>query len=225
MTDHPGEWHAVDAWISELLLPDDPALEAALVASAEAGLPSIAVSAPQGQLLAILAASVGARRILEIGCLGGYSAIWMARALPTDGILLSLELDEKNAEVARKNIANAGLAKRVEVRVGAAADSMRSMIAKGEEPFDLIFIDADKGGYPEYLTLAMQLVRTGSLIIGDNATQRGAVVDSTSHGTDVVAIRRFTELLGADPRLEATIIQTVGTKGLDGLAIARVTRT
>ncbi len=216
-------WSAVDRYITDLLIGPDTALDAALAASDAAGLPAIAVSPPQGKLLHLLARAMSARRILEIGTLGGYSTIWLARALPADGRLLTLEFEPKHAEVARANIANAGLGAMVEVRVGAASDSLDRMIAGGEAPFDLIFIDADKVGYPAYLERSLQLSRLGTMIIADNVVRDGRVADATCDDAAVQAVRVYHDMLAAEPRLSATTVQTVGSKGYDGLAIALVT--
>ena len=214
-------WTAVDDTIENLFLPDDPALSAALADSAAAGLPEIAVSPAQGKLLTVLARAVGARRILEIGTLGGYSAICLARALPADGRLVTLELNPLHAGVARANIARAGLAERVEVRVGPAAESLAHLAAEGVEPFDLIFIDADKLSYVAYLEGSLPLARPGALLIADNVVRQGRILDP---GDDANAqgAARFNERLAADPRLSAVVLQTVGRKGYDGLAIAVV---
>jgi predicted O-methyltransferase YrrM len=215
-------WKAVDSYFNDLLLSPDPALSAALQASATAGLPQINVSPSQGKLLQLLAQVQGARSILEIGTLGGYSTIWLARALPRDGRLISLEADSKHVEVARANIARAGLADMVEVRVGRALDTLPQLVAENRGPFDLIFIDADKPGYRDYLGWALKLSRRGSLIIADNVVRNGEVVDSASADPGVVGVRRFIDLLAAEPRVSATVIQTVGSKGYDGFAMALV---
>jgi predicted O-methyltransferase YrrM len=215
-------WSRVDQYVAGLLAPSDPVLDAALEASAEAGLPAIAVSPAQGQLLALLVHALGARRVLELGTLGGYSTIWMGRALPLGGRLVTLELDPAHAAVATANLARAGLAEVVRVRVGPASDSLRKMAALGEAPFDFVFIDADKEGYPEYLGLVLPLVRTGSLIIADNVVREGAVADAGSTDPNVQAVRRYLELVAAHPRLSATVLQTVGSKGYDGMALAVV---
>jgi len=217
-------WDRVDRYLSELLIPDDPVLDAALRASAEANLPEIQVSPPQGKLLELLARIRGTRRILEIGTLGGYSTIWLARALPPDGRLVSLELNPRHAAVARANLARAGLDRSVEIRDGPAADSLARLVAEGAEPFDLIFIDADKVGYPEYLGWALRLSRRGTVIVADNVVRNGAVADAASADPNVQAIRRFHEMLARESRLSATAIQTVGSKGYDGFALAFVTR-
>ncbi len=215
-------WTQVDTYIESLFLGDDPALEAALADSALAGLPTIAVSPAQGKLLMLLARAAGARRILEIGTLGGYSAIWLARALPKDGRLVTLELNPKHADVARANVARAGLADRVEVRVGPAAQSLRQLAAEGVGPFDCIFIDADKPGYVAYLELALPLARPGALIVADNVVRDGRVTDPTLDDPNVTGAQRFNEALAAESRVDAVLLQTVGSKGYDGFAIALV---
>jgi predicted O-methyltransferase YrrM len=211
-------WTAVDRYITDLLVPADAALEETLRASAEAGLPPIAVSATQGKLLMLLAQALGARRILEIGTLGGYSSIWLARGLADGGRLITLEADPKHADVARLNVARAGLSDVVELRLGRALETLPGV----EGPFDLIFIDADKVSYPEYFSWAVKLSRAGSLIIADNVVRKGAVIDAESGDANVQGVRRFNELMAADQRVSATAIQTVGSKGYDGFAIARV---
>jgi predicted O-methyltransferase YrrM len=216
------KWTAVDRYISEALIPADPALEAALAASDKAGLPAIAVTPNQGKLLMILAQAVGARKILEMGSLGGYSTIWLARGLPADGRLITLEFDPKHAEVARANVAGAGLADKVEIRVGKALDTLPEIAAEGAGPFDLIFIDADKGNYPGYLEWAVRLSRPGSLIIGDNVVRDGKVIDPNDPDENIQGVRRMNEIIAAEPRLCATAIQTVGSKGYDGFMIAIV---
>jgi predicted O-methyltransferase YrrM len=216
-------WTAVDSYISDLLVRPDEALETALEGSEAAGLPAIQVAANQGKLLHLLARLQGARSILEVGTLGGYSTIWLARALPPGGRLITLELEPRHAEVARANIARAGLAERVEVRVGPASESLPRLTQEGVEPFDLVFIDADKEGYPDYLGWALRLTRPGSLIVADNVVRGGALIDPDSSDPRVQAVRRFIELVAAEPRLDATVIQTVGSKGYDGLAFALVT--
>ncbi len=216
-------WTAVDSYISDLLVRPDQALDAALEGSDAARLPAIQVAANQGKLLHLLARLQGARSILEIGTLGGYSAIWLARALPADGRLTTLELDPRHAEVARANIARAGLAERVDIRVGPASETLARLASQGAGPFDLVFIDADKEGYPDYLGWALRLTRPGSLIVADNVVRDGAVIDPASDDPRVQAVRRFLEVLAAEPRLDATVIQTVGSKGYDGLAFALVT--
>ena len=216
------KWTAVDRYISDTLIPADPVLEAALTASNKAGLPPIAVAPNQGKWLMILAQAIGARSILEMGSLGGYSTIWLARALPADGRLITLEFDPKHAEVARANIARAGHGDKVEVRLGAALDTLPQLAAEGLGPFDLIFIDADKGNYPGYLELAVKLSRPGTLIIGDNVVRDGKVIDADDPDPSVQGVRRMNEIIAADHRLAATAIQTVGSKGYDGFMIAIV---
>ncbi len=216
-------WTAVDSYITGLLHAPDPALDAALADSEAAGLPSIAVTPPQGKLLTLLALGVKARNILEIGTLGGYSTICLARALPPGGGLITLEYEPKHATVARANIARAGLADVVEVRVGRAQDILPKLAAEGRGPFDMIFIDADKPGYSEYLAWAVKLSRRGTLIIADNVVRDGEVIDPNSDDAMVQGIRRFYEALAAESRVSATTIQTVGAKGYDGFTIAVVT--
>jgi predicted O-methyltransferase YrrM len=214
-------WTAVDDYIGDSLLPGDPALDAALAASKAAGLPEINVAPNQGKLLMLLAQAIGARRILEIGTLGGYSTIWLARGLAPDGRLITLEANEDYAKVARANIERVGLGGKVEVRVGRAQDTLPSLAEKG--PFDLIFIDADKPGTPGYFQWAVRLARPGSLIVVDNVVREGAILDATGEDQNVQAMRRFFELAATDPRVSGTAIQTVGAKGHDGLAILLVT--
>lgn len=216
-------WIAVDEYLTDRLVEDDPALAASLKDSAKAGLPPINVSPNQGKFLMLLALAIGARRILEIGTLGGYSAIWLARALPADGRLLSLEADPAYAELARANLARAGLAEKVEVRVGRAQDTLPELIAEGAAPFDLIFIDADKPSTPDYYQWSVELARRGSLIVVDNVVREGRVIDAKSDSPHIQGLRRFFDLAAADSRVSGTAIQTVGAKGHDGLAILRVT--
>jgi predicted O-methyltransferase YrrM len=215
-------WAAVDRYITDLLLPPDAAMEAAIRESVAAGLPPINVTPNQGKLLHLLARLQGARNILEIGTLGGYSTIWLGRALPPEGRLITLEIEPKHAKVARANIARAGLANAVEVRLGRALDTLPRLASEGRESFDLIFIDADKQSTPEYFTWAMRLSRRGSLIVVDNVVRDGAVIDASSKDPSVQGVRRFNELLASEPRLIATEIQTVGSKGYDGFAFALV---
>ncbi|MDM9383978.1 O-methyltransferase [Chlorogloeopsis sp. ULAP01] len=217
------QWTEVDHYITDLLVPPDPVLDAMLQASDAAGLPPHNVSPNQGKLLMLLALIQRAHTILEIGTLGGYSTIWLARALPADGRLITLESNPKHAEVARDNIARAGLAHLVEVRVGRAIDTLPQLATEGQHPFDLIFIDADKPSNPEYFVWALKLSRQGSLIIADNVVRNGVVIEANSDDPSVKGVRRFHELLAAEPRVSATAIQTVGSKGYDGFAIAFVT--
>lgn len=215
-------WAAVDEYIDDLFIGADAALEGALAASAAAGLPHIQVSASQGKLLEILARARGASAILEIGTLGGFSAIWMARALPSGGRLITLEIDPKHAEVARANLEAAGVADKVDVRLGPALDSLAAIENEGGGPFDVIFIDADKVGYPAYLEWSLRLSHPGTLIIADNIVRGGEVANAESTDASVMAVRRYNEMLAADPRVSATVIQVVGVKGYDGLAFAIV---
>ena len=212
-------WNAVDRYFEDTLLGRDDALEHALAASAAAGLPAIQVSPTQGKLLHELARMVGARRILEVGTLGGYSAIWLARALPSDGRLVTLEIDPKHAEIARRNLAHAGLDRIAEVRVGAALDSLASM--RGET-FDFAFIDADKPNNANYFRAAVELVCAGGAIVVDNVVRRGAVADAASTDPNVRGVRDLVAAVAADPRVTATAIQTVGAKGYDGFLLAIV---
>jgi predicted O-methyltransferase YrrM len=221
-------WTAVDRYIGDRLLAEDPVLDAALAASDAAGLPAIAITPNQGKLLGLLARIHGARSILELGTLGAYSTIWLARSLPAGGRLVTLEANPHYADVARANIANAGLAETVQLRVGPALQTLPELAAEGAGPFDLIFIDADKQNYPGYLEWSLKLSRPGSLIIGDNVVRAGAILDPNatdpSIGNEGIrAVRRFYDLLAAEPRVSATAIQTVGAKGHDGFALALVT--
>ena len=216
-------WTSVDQYLSGLLAPHDDALASALESSTQAGLPEIQVSTVQGKLLHILARSVRAKRLLEIGTLGGYSTIWLARALPPDGKLLSLEADPKHADVARANVARAGLSKVVDIRLGRALETLPGIAKENAGPFDLIFIDADKPSIPEYFAWSLKLACEGSLILVDNVVREGKVTDPKSDDANVQGVRRFFDLLAAEKRVTATTIQTVGTKGYDGLAIALVT--
>lgn len=215
------QWAAIDDYIIGLF-PSDPTLDAVLHATRDAGMPQINVSPVQARLLHVLALACNARKILEIGTLAGYSAISMARALPADGRLITLEFDPKHADVARANIARAGLADQVEVRLGAALDTLPQLAAEGAGPFDLIFIDADKVNLTAYFDWSVRLARPGSLIVVDNVIRRGDVLDVASDDAGLQGVRRFNEALAADPRVTATILQTVGSKGHDGLALAVV---
>ena len=215
-------WTAVDRYVDDLLVGHDAALEAALQASAQAGLPAINVAPSQGKLLNLLARVLGARAILEIGTLGGYSTIWLARALPADGRLVTLEIDATHAEVARASIAHAGLSQRVQLRLGPALDTLAQLAAERAGPFDLSFIDADKPNIPAYFKWALQLSRPGSLIVVDNVVRDGAVIEAASLDASVQGVRRLNELMASEPRVSATTIQTVGAKGYDGFALALV---
>lgn len=217
------QWTNVDEYLGALLLPDDGALEDALASSAEAGLPPISVAPNQGKLLELLAKVQGSRRILEIGTLGGYSTIWLARALPEDGNLVTLELEARHAEVARKNIDRAGLGALVDIRVGPAAQSLQALIDAGTEAFDFIFIDADKESYPKYLELSLRLSRTGTVIVADNVIRDGEVANSMSTDERVQGTRAFLAMAAANTNIEGTAIQTVGSKGYDGFALLVVT--
>lgn len=218
----PDLWSAVDAYIGAAVLGPDPVLDAVLSASTAAGLPQIAVSPPQGALLHLLARVHGGRRVLEIGTLGGYSAIWLARALPADGQLVTIEADPRHAEVASANLAHAGLDVVVDVRVGQALDVLPRIAAEGQGAFDLVFIDADKPSNPDYFAWALRLTRPGSLIVVDNVVRDGAVADASSDDEGVHGSRRVLEMIGAEPTVTGTAVQTVGVKGYDGFAIALV---
>jgi predicted O-methyltransferase YrrM len=213
----------VDRYLSSLLAPHDPALEAALTSSHAAGLPEIQVSPTQGKLLHILAKLQNARAILEIGTLGGYSAIWFARALAAGGKLVTLEFDPKHAEVARANVARAGLADRVDIRIGAALETLPKIAAAKEGPFDLVFIDADKENNPHYFAWALKLTRPGSLIIIDNVVRSGTVLDAASADAAIQGTRKALDMMASEPRVIATALQTINLKGHDGFAIALVT--
>ncbi|MEU1230580.1 O-methyltransferase [Streptomyces sp. NPDC005828] len=217
------QWTAVDHYFTETIAPADEALTAALADSTAAGLPEIAVAPNQGKLLHLLASVQGARNVLEIGTLGGYSTIWLARALPADGRLITLEYSPAHADVARANIARAGLDKIVEVRTGAALDTLPQLETEGAGPFDLVFIDADKINNARYVAWALKLSRPGTVIVVDNVVREGRV--ATPHPDDpaITGTREMFDLIAAEPRLDATALQTVGTKGYDGLLLARVT--
>ena len=217
------QWSQVDEYIVRSLVPSDAALDAALSASTEAGLPAINVAPNQGKFLALLASIQGARNILEIGTLGGYSTIWLARTLPAGGRLVTLELDPKHAEVARQNLARAGVGEQVSVRVGRAVDTLAALAKEGGAAFDFVFIDADKQSIPEYFQWALKLTRAGSVIVVDNVVRKGAVIDAGSADPNVQGVRRFNELLSKTPGVSATAIQTVGSKGYDGFSLIRVT--
>ena len=212
----------VDAWIADRLIGDDPALDEALARNAAEGLPAIDVSPAQGKLLHILARSIGAWRILEVGTLGGYSTIWLARALPDHGVLVTLEIDPHHAEVARANLDAAGVGDKVEIRFGPAVEMLTRMEAEGEGPFDLVFIDADKPNNVAYLKAALAIARPGSLIIVDNVVREGRVTDASSTDAAILGTRALFDVIAAEPRLTATAIQTVGAKGWDGFMIAVV---
>lgn len=215
-------WASVDDYIVEALFDAAPALDAVLAANHDHGLPAIDVSPAQGKLLSLLARMQGAKKVLEIGTLGGYSTIWMARALPVDGKVVTLELDPHHASVARSNFERAGVSDRVELRVGPALQSLAALAAENAGPFDFIFIDADKPNNPHYLSWAMRLSRPGTVIVCDNVIRDGAVVNEDGRDANVEGARAAFSFIGGDKRLEGTAIQTVGAKGYDGFAIAIV---
>ncbi len=215
------KWTAVDRYITDHLVPSDGALDAALAASAANGLPTINVAPNQGKLLHILARSISAKRILEVGTLGGYSTIWLARALAPGGKLITLEYEPKHADVARANIERAGLAHLVEIRLGKAIDTLPRIAAEGGAPFDFIFIDADKPGNADYFAWAVKMSRAGSVIVVDNVVRKGGVIDAAGDA-NVQGARRLIEAMANEPRVTATAVQTVGSKGHDGFAIAIV---
>jgi predicted O-methyltransferase YrrM len=215
-------WTEVDEYFGDHLLKSDAALDAILAANRKAGLPPIDVTPLQGKFLELLVRMSSARRVLEIGMLGGYSTAWMARALPSDGRVISLELEQRHADIARKNLESVNLSDRVEIRVGRAADSLQKLVVEKAAPFDLIFIDADKAGYPDYLDWSLKLSRPGTVIVADNVVREGAVIDPKSADPNVQGVRRFTEKLAAEPRLTATALQTVSSKKHDGLILATV---
>ncbi|HWF64076.1 MAG TPA: O-methyltransferase [Rhizomicrobium sp.] len=215
-------WDAVDDYYAKAFGASDPLMKKVLAASRKAGLPDIQVSPLQGRFLMLLAQAMGARRILEVGTLGGYSTIWMARALPDDGVLVTLEYEPLHARAATANIAMAGFAGKVQVRQGAGANSMAALVKEKSAPFDFVFIDADKPGYPEYLQWALKLTRPGSLIVADNMVRQGKVADATSRDAAVQGARKFNALIAKNKKLEATAVQTVGGKGYDGFVLARV---
>jgi len=215
-------WLEVDRYVGELVVGADPDLDAALEAAAAAGLPAIDVSPPQGKLLHLLARLQGARTILELGTLAGYSTIWLARALPPGGRVVTLELEERYADVARANVDRASVGELVDLRVGPALEMLPGVEADGLGPFDLVFVDADKRSIPEYFEWALRLTGRGSLIVVDNVVRDGRVLDAGSDDPSILGVRRFFEGLSGDERVSATVLQTVGSKGWDGLAIALV---
>ena len=215
-------WGRVDGYIVERLVDEDASLTNALAENGAAGLPAMDVSAAQGKYLNLMVRITGARRVLELGTLGGYSTIWMAKALPADGHLVTLEFDPRHAQVARKNIDAAGIGDKVTIHVGAAAATLPVVAAQNPEPFDFIFIDADKPSNPDYLAWSLRLARPGTVIVCDNVVRDGKVLDAASTDPAVVGVRRFLDLVGAEPRLVATAVQTVGAKGYDGFALLRV---
>jgi predicted O-methyltransferase YrrM len=216
------QWSAVDSYLNEVFVGSDEVLERALAHSAEAGLPAIAVSPTQGKFLMMLARIQGARRILEVGTLGGYSTIWLAKALPADGRIITIESEPKHAEVARENIVAAGFGDMVDVRLGKALDILPDIAAENVGPFDFSFIDADKPNIPEYFDWALRLSRSGSIIIVDNVIREGAIVDADSEDASVQGVRRLNERIALESSVTATTIQTVGSKGYDGFTIAVV---
>ena len=216
-------WAAVEQYLDKMLIPPDPALKESLAAAAKAKLPAIQVSSVQGKMLHLMALMIGARKILEIGTLGGYSTIWMARALPEGGRLITLEADPKHADVARRNFARAGVESKVELRLGKALDTLPQVAADGLGPFDMFFIDANKSNMPEYFEWSLKLARKGSVIIADNVVREGAVLDAKSKDADIRGVRRFLEMVGKEKRVSGTALQTVGTKSYDGFATVLVT--
>ena len=215
-------WEAVDKFLDKMMIPHDSALEDALAAAAAAKLPAIQVSSVQGKFLQLLARILGARNVLEIGTLGGYSTLWMARALPEGGRIITLEADPKHADVAKKNFARAGVESKVELRLGKALDTLPQVAADGLGPFDLFFIDANKSNMPEYFEWSLKLARQGSVIIADNVVREGAVLDAKSKDADIQGIRRFLEMVGKEKRVSGTALQTVSTKSYDGFALVLV---
>ncbi|TAK10999.1 MAG: O-methyltransferase [Acidobacteria bacterium] len=215
-------WTEVDRYVEDTLVGRDEALEASLAAAVDAGLPTISVTPAQGKLLFVLAKSMGATRILELGTLAGYSAIWLARALGPAGRLITLEIDPHHADVARRNFARAGVADRIDLRVGSAHDTLADLAARSVAPFDLIFIDADKVSYAAYFAAVLPLSRPGTLILADNVIRKGAVADTGSTDANVIGARRFHEAVAREPRVSATAIQTVGAKGYDGFSVITV---
>jgi predicted O-methyltransferase YrrM len=217
-------WTKVDHYFTEALIKPNRALDAAVKANRKAKLPAIDVTPLQGRFLEVLVRATGARRVLEIGTLGGYSTLWLARAVPDNGLVVTLELEAKHASIAQKNIEKAGLSRRVELRIGPAAETLAALVAASADPFDFIFIDADKAGYPGYLQSSLKLSRPGTLIVADNVVRDGKVIDPKDPDPNIRGVRRFTKLLAAEPRLRATVLQTVAGKGYDGFAMAVVVR-
>jgi predicted O-methyltransferase YrrM len=216
-------WEAVDQYLDKMLIPPDSTLKGALATASKAKLPAIQVSSVQGKLLHLLVRIMGARNILEIGTLGGYSTIWMARALPEGGRIITLEADPKHAEVARKNFVRCGVENKVELRLGKALDTLPQVAADGRGPFDMFFIDANKSNMPEYFEWSLKLARAGSVIIADNVVREGAVLDAKSKDADIQGVRRFLEMVGKEKRVSGTALQTVSTKNYDGFALVLVT--
>ena len=217
-------WTEVDRYFSAALIKPDRKLDAALKANRKAELPAIDVTPLQGRFLDLLVRVTGARRVLEIGTLGGYSTLWLARAIPDNGLVVTLELEPKHASIAQRNIEKAGLSQRVDLRIGSAAESLAALVAGSADPFDFIFIDADKAGYPDYLKWSMKLSHPGTVIVADNVVRDGKVIDPKNPDPNIQGVRRFTRLIAREPRLSTTVLQTVGSKGYDGFAIAVVLR-
>ena len=223
MPDKPSEvWKKVDDYFTESLIPADSELDAAIAGNREAELPAIDVTPLQGRFLELLIRATGTRRVLEIGTLGGYSTIWMARAVGPDGQVITLELDPYHAKIAQQNLENAEVADRVELRIGPASESLSALVAEKSAPFDFIFIDADKAGYPDYIQWSLKLSRPGTMIIADNVVRDGKVIDPGDPDPNIQGVRTFTELIAGEPRLSTTVLQTVGSKGYDGFAITVV---
>jgi predicted O-methyltransferase YrrM len=218
----PEIWAAVDEYFGGLLVEEDAALKEAVETSAAAGLPPIQVSPAQGKFLHLLARMISARNVLEIGTLGAYSTIWLARALPEDGRVVTLEVNPKHAELSLRNIARAGLANKVDLRLGKALETLPQLEAEGRGPFDLIFIDANKSDMPEYFAWALKLAHRGSVIVSDNVVRKGAVLDTNSADPDIQGVRRFAEMAGKEKRVSSTVLQNVGGKGYDGFAVSLV---
>lgn len=217
-------WTEVDRYFSAALIKPDRKLDAALKANRKAELPAIDVTPLQGRFLDLLVRATSARRVLEIGTLGGYSTLWLARAIPDNGLVVTLELEPKHASIAQRNIEKAGLSRRVDLRIGSAAESLAALVAGSADPFDFIFIDADKAGYPDYLKWSMKLSHPGTVIVADNVVRDGKVIDPKNPDPNIQGVRRFTRLIAREPRLSTTVLQTVGSKGYDGFAIAVVLR-
>ena len=215
-------WKQVDQYFAGALVAPGEGFVAALDTNRKADLPAIDVTPLQGKFLEILVRATGARRVLEIGTLGGYSTLWLARALPEDGVVVTLELEPRHGQIAKENLKAAGLAHRVELRIGAAAETLAALVQEHATPFDFIFIDADKAGYPEYLQWSLKLSRPGTLIVADNVVRDGKVINPEDPDPNIQGVRRFTELVAAESRLNTTVLQTVGSKGYDGFAIAVV---
>jgi predicted O-methyltransferase YrrM len=215
-------WKQVDQYFTDALIAPSETFNAALEANRAAELPAIDVTPLQGRFLELLVRATGARRVLEIGTLGAYSTLWLARALPAGGIIVTLELEERHAEAARENLKNARFADRVDLRVAPALETLAALAREHVDPFDLIFIDADKAGYPEYLRWSLKLSRPGTLIVADNVVRDGKVIDPKDSDPNIRGVRQFTDLVAAEPRLSATVLQTVGSKGYDGFALAVV---